>query len=1054
MSLRRTFSASIVACGFTAALAILALNSTASADTYYWTTAGSGSAVAGGSGTWDTASQPNSGWANDPAGNVVGNWTTTGTDTAEFYVGSGTVAVNNTQSLGNLNFDAGTSYTLTGGTLNFAATGGSIAANGNAAINSVITGSNLTMTGAATLSLTGANAYTGTTSVQQGTLVLAATGGAAVPGNLVLGNGGSQAAFVTTLQPNQFGPNSVLSYLANSSGIEWLNLMGNNQAFAGVTDANSAQLALLENGAYLDNATANATATFNLTTTNNNINGYVRDNAQTTQPYTLGITVAGSGMLTLTGNLITYTGPTLISGGTLALTNCSAFASAVTNNSVLILNCPTFASPVTNNSVLELNNTTITSALSGSGAIIGSGAVTVSGAETFSGTAANSYTGATGVTNGTLTLSKTGAVAIPGNLVLGNSTSSSPQVVTLQPNQFGPNSVLSYLANSGYEFFSLMGNNQTFAGVTDANSTQLAVLENGAYPGPAPANATATFNLSTTNNNINGLVRDNAQPGQAYTLGLTVMGNGMLTLSGNQITYSGSTLVSGGTLALTNCSAFASPVTNNSVLILNCPTFASPVTNNSVLELNNTTITSALSGSGAIIGSGAVTATGAETFSGTAANSYTGATSVSNATLTLSKTGAVAVPGSLVLGNGVSQTTTVNTLQPSQFGPNSVLSFLANTGGGYESLNLLANNQTFAGVTDANSAQLAILENGAYLNNATANATATFNLSTTNNNINGYVRDNAQPTQPYTLGLTVAGSGMLTLSGNQITYSGSTLVSGGTLALSNCSAFASAVTNNSVLELNNTTISSALSGSGAIIGNGAVTVSGAETFSGTAANSYTGATSVTGATLTLSKTGAVAVAGSLVLGKGNGVSSLLNVNTLQPSQFGPASALSFLASSGQGYESFNLLGNNQTFAGVADANSLQLAILENGAVPQPRPRQCHGDVQSQHDQQQHQRLCPRQRRRRQGRRKRAGNAWHHGGGQRHVDPFRKPNHLQRQHPRLRRHVGPVQLLRLRQRRDEQFRPPTRRAQREQLDDECGRRRLRLGAEDGHGRDSR
>ena len=181
--------------------------------------------------------------------------------------------------------------------------------------------------------------------------MLAATGGTPSRGTLSWETAAVKAAFVTTLQPSQFGPDSVLSYLASSGqGNEWLNLMGNNQAFAGVTDANSVQLALLENGAYLNNATANATATFNLTTTNNNINGYVRDNAQTTQPYTLGITVAGSGMLTLTGNLITYTGPTLISGGTLALTNCSAFASAVTNNSVLILNCPTFASPVTNNS--------------------------------------------------------------------------------------------------------------------------------------------------------------------------------------------------------------------------------------------------------------------------------------------------------------------------------------------------------------------------------------------------------------------------------------------------------------------------------------------------------------------------------------------------------------------------------------------------------------------------------------------------------------------------------------------------------------------------------
>jgi len=138
MSLCKISRASFFACGFAAAIGILALNSPAQAATYYWTTAGSGSALAGGSGTWDASgSYPN--WATDTTGASVGAWSTTGTDTAEFYNGSGTVAVNNTQLVGSITFDAGTGYTLIGGALNL--TGGSINAVGNATIASGIAGS-------------------------------------------------------------------------------------------------------------------------------------------------------------------------------------------------------------------------------------------------------------------------------------------------------------------------------------------------------------------------------------------------------------------------------------------------------------------------------------------------------------------------------------------------------------------------------------------------------------------------------------------------------------------------------------------------------------------------------------------------------------------------------------------------------------------------------------------------------------------------------------------------------------------------------------------------
>ena len=44
------------------------------------------------------------------------------------------------------------------------------------------------------------------------------------------------------------------------------------------------------------------------------------------------------------------------------------------------------------------------------------------GTITFAGTAANTYGGATTVSNGTLILSKTGAIALPGNFSMANNT--------------------------------------------------------------------------------------------------------------------------------------------------------------------------------------------------------------------------------------------------------------------------------------------------------------------------------------------------------------------------------------------------------------------------------------------------------------------------------------------------------------------------------------------------------------------------------------------------------------------------------------------------------
>ena len=385
MILKRTRLSLIFACGCAAAFSILLGHSPAQAATYYWTVNGSG-----GSGTWDTsASYLNWNQVQGSAGTAA--WSGLATDTAEFYTGSGAVTVNNTQSVDNINFDAGTNYTLSGGAINFT---GAITASSNATIYSALSGNgsvamagsglltlsgNQTYTGLTTISggtlaldslssnfasavtnnsvlqLTNANALffspaisgsgavavsgtsvtfsggaansdTGTTSVGSGcTLTLSKTGGAvAVAGNLALGAGATSYARVITTQPNQFGPNSIVDFLGASDYYS-LYLEGNNQTLAGVID-NSSGRSVLCNGQGGSTALSSATLTFNLSTTNNTFSGTIRDNDSGSDTTTFGLTVSGNGMLTLSGNGYTYTGPTTVSGGTLALSNCTGFS--------------------------------------------------------------------------------------------------------------------------------------------------------------------------------------------------------------------------------------------------------------------------------------------------------------------------------------------------------------------------------------------------------------------------------------------------------------------------------------------------------------------------------------------------------------------------------------------------------------------------------------------------------------------------------------------------------------------------------------------------------
>ncbi|EBZ3351083.1 autotransporter outer membrane beta-barrel domain-containing protein [Salmonella enterica subsp. enterica serovar Derby] len=290
--------------------------------------------------------------------------------------------------------------------------------------------------------------------------------------------------------------------------------------------------------------------------------------------------ISGSGQVVKSGDETltlsgsnTYTGGTLISGGTLVASNVEALGSG----------------DVTNDAVLELNTGgDFTNAISGSGQVVKSGDETL----TLSG--ANSYTGGTTINDGTLIATSVDALGsgdVTDNAVLelntggdfDNAISGSGQVV-----------------KSGDETLTLSGTNSYTDGTLISGGTLVATNLEALGTGDVTNNATLELNTGGT--------FDNAISGSGQVV---KSGDDALTLSGSN-TYTGGTTISGGTLIATSVDALGS----------------GDVTDNAVLELNTGgTFDNAISGSGQVVKSGDKTLT----LSGS--NTYTGGTTISGGTL-------------------------------------------------------------------------------------------------------------------------------------------------------------------------------------------------------------------------------------------------------------------------------------------------------------------------------------------------------------------------------------------------------------------------------------
>ncbi|EBR9942124.1 autotransporter outer membrane beta-barrel domain-containing protein, partial [Salmonella enterica subsp. enterica serovar Agona] len=805
------------------------------------------------------------------SGDVTDNATlemNTGGDFANNIGGTGSVVKSGDETLtlsGANSYTGGT--TISGGTLvasNVEALGtGDVTDNATLELNTggdfdnAISGSGqVVKSGDKTLTLSGINSYTGGTTISGGTLVASnvdALGSGDVTDNatLELNTGGD---FDNAIG----GTGSVVK-----SGDKTLTLSGANSYTGGTTISGGTLVAsnveALGSGDVTDNATLELNTGGDFA---NNIGG------------TGSVVKSGDKTLTLSGTN-SYTGGTTISGGTLVANNVEALGTG----------------DVTNNATLELNTGgDFDNAISGSGQVVKSGDKTL----TLSG--ANSYSGATTISGGTLIATHvnalgTGAIDNRASLLLdasgqftvtdlttesgGNTEigagstlqattltqkSDSTLTINLDSNTADPVihaasqvSLAGTLDITGVgdvldsdpastddlDTFTLIASDKTIAGdfekltvagmdadLADFITVDGRIDDTGkqyelttaltwyADRDDAVTDAHGTFNLTnadgsfavnTVLENVDATLDPASATGWDGT-SLIKQGAGTLILNAEN-TYTGGTTISGGTLVATNVDALGS----------------GDVTDDATLELNTGgTFDNAISGSGQVVKSG----DDVLTLSG--ANSYSGGTLISDGTLVASNVEAL----------GTGDVTDDATLELNTGGD-----FINNIGGtgrveksGDDKLTLSGSN-TYTGGTLISSGTLVANDvNALGTGDVTDNATLMLNTGGDfTNNIGGTGR------------VEKSGDDALTLSGSN-TYTGGTLISGGTLVANDVNALGTGdITDNATLALNAVgDFDNAISGSGKVekSGDDALTLSGS--------NTYTGGTLISSGTLVAS----------------------------------------------------------------------------------------------------------------------------------------------------------------------------------------------------------
>ncbi len=361
-------------------------------------------------------------------------------------------------------------------------------------------GTSLIKQGAGTLILNAENTYTGGTTISGGTLVATnvdalGSGDVTDDATLELNTGGTFDNAIS-------GSGQVVK-----SGDDVLTLSGANSYSGGTLISDGTLVASNVEALGTGDVTNNAVLELNT--------GGTFDNAISGSGQ---VVKSGDETLTLSG-ANSYTGGTLISGGTLVASNVEALGTG----------------DVTDNAVLELNT-----GGDFDNAISGSGQVVKSGDETLTLSGSNTYTGGTLISGGTLVASNVEA--------LGTGDVTNDAVLELNTGGDFDNAISGSgkVEKSGDGTLTLSGSNTYRGGTTISGGTLLASNVEALGTGDVTNNATLELNT--------GGDFDNAISGSGQVV---KSGGDTLTLSGNN-SYTGGTLISDGTLVASNVEALGS----------------------------------------------------------------------------------------------------------------------------------------------------------------------------------------------------------------------------------------------------------------------------------------------------------------------------------------------------------------------------------------------------------------------------------------------------------------------------------------------------------------
>ena len=684
----------------------------------------------------------------------------------------------------------------------------------------------LTKNGTGTLTLSAANTFSGTATINQGALSL--------------GN-------VNALQ------NSTLD-----TGIS-----GSQAVTFGVAGANTYNIGAIQGGDTLDFGSNTISVGANNATTS--FTGILAGSGGS-------LTKVGSGSLTVSG-ANTYTGSTTISAGTLVLNGTNS-NSAITVNSGGTLAGSGTGGATTINSGGKIGP-------GNSPGILTVGNLTLNGGATYAWEMADA-TGAAGT--GWDQINATGLLTIGSNatstftIAITSSGNPSNWIYTTSNQSWD---IIDYGTINGFNASYFTLNTSAFQGDLDAQSSAWALTDTGStlrltytYTANTPTYAGGTGNWSTGfspaittggNATFAGLggtaTNDIASATLSSIGGLTFDGINSYTLganSGSAGYNSASALAIGGGVTnnstVTQTINIATSFAANQTIAANT---GSLVFGGNVAVATNATLTvvgnSSTTISGVVSGAGALTKNSNSTLNLSGNNTYSGGTTITTGTVLVGHdkafgTGILRVGGTIASTDGTDRT-------------------ISNNVGG------LSGTWTYTfGQANGGTGNLTFTDTGSA--NFASTGSKTLNVLNTTSFASSFISTG-------NVSVTKIGAGTLILTGNS-TYSGSTTINAGTLQIGNggtggALSASSTITNNGTLvfKRSNTVVQGTDFSTAAITGSGSIIQNGSGNLTLNAANTYSGGTTLNTGTLVI---GNAAAAGSGTITQASG-SSLLKIDT-------------------------------------------------------------------------------------------------------------------------------------------------------------------------------